>query len=120
VRDLVAGGTRYRHAGAQSRLRCRPVCACCARCSCNQTVAGQVDTGAGQVDDVALEGVVCSQLGAAYDECLADLARALDYQVRDVGANEVLIVRTAACRSPLGHPCVCMHVLLSFAVGLPG
>ena len=68
---------------------------------------------------MALEGVVCSQLGAAYDECLADLARALDYQVRHVQAlwSAVLI---AACCSSLGHPCVCMHVHLSFAVGLPG
>jgi tetratricopeptide (TPR) repeat protein len=33
-----------------------------------------------QVEDVVLEAVVCSQLGAAYDECLGDLARALDYQ----------------------------------------
>jgi hypothetical protein len=32
------------------------------------------------VEDLGLEGVVCSQLGAAYDECLHDLTRALDYQ----------------------------------------
>ena len=108
MRDLVAGGTRYRHAGAQSPLRCRPVCACCARCSCNQTVAGQVDTGAGQVDDVALEGVVCSQLGAAYDECLADLARALDYQVRDVGAPSSLSALQPAAALSATHASVCM------------
>ncbi len=32
------------------------------------------------MEDLGLEGVVCSQLGAAYDECLHDLTRALDYQ----------------------------------------
>jgi arginase family enzyme len=33
-----------------------------------------------KVEDLGLEGVVCSQLGAAYDECLHDLTRALVYQ----------------------------------------
>ena len=43
------------------------------------------DTRSTQVDDVALEAIVCSQLGAAYDECMHDIPRALDYQVEGLG-----------------------------------